>query len=151
MSSLSGGSHSGVDPAAARSLLGLIHQRSFELLRHVADQVFAETVPTREINNSDERKERRKRTDELLASFSLVSLGFASSEGHTSFSYQAYPLALSADVNEVVVTSADPSKESRTDAVRKLYSMLRSAEGAISSQDMVRWSCDLSFSGSVTL
>lgn len=119
MSSLSGGSHSGVDPAAARSLLGLIHQRSFELLRHVADQVFAETVPTREINNSDERKERRKRTDELLASFSL-----------------AYPLALSADVNEVVVTSADPSKESRTDAVRKLYSMLRSAEGAISSQDM---------------
>ncbi|KAI6147846.1 hypothetical protein BKA82DRAFT_4145263 [Pisolithus tinctorius] len=95
--------------SAARLLLALVHQRNFELLRGVAEDVVADL-------KCDAQKEWKKRTNNLLASFSL-----------------SHPLAQSTSVNEVVVASADMSKDVRIDAVHRLYAMLREAqsEGAL--------------------
>ncbi|KAL4062956.1 hypothetical protein V8B97DRAFT_2026593 [Scleroderma yunnanense] len=103
---------------AARLLLGLVHQRHFELLRDIADDIASTGA---NVGGSHDKMERKKRTDELLASFSL-----------------SHPLAQSADVTEVVVASADASKEVRTDAVHRLYAMLRAAGSgwSLSSSDM---------------
>jgi len=57
---------------AARSLLSLVHQRHFELLRNIADDVLADTVGATDARGSDDKKGRKKRTNDLLASFSLV-------------------------------------------------------------------------------
>ena len=48
-------------------------------------------------------------------------------------------MAQSVDVNEVIVASADASKEIRTDAVHRLYAMLREVQsgGCLASSDMV--------------
>lgn len=107
--------------SAARSLLALVHQRNFELLRGVAEDVIADCISPSDDSKSDAQKERKKRTNNLLASFSL-----------------SHPLAQSTNVNEVVVASADMSKDVRIDAVHRLYAMLREAqsEGALSSSDM---------------
>lgn len=56
----------------ARSLLGLVHQRHFDLLRDIADHVLEDSADTSETGGSDGKKRRKKRTNELLASFSLV-------------------------------------------------------------------------------
>ncbi|KIO05768.1 hypothetical protein M404DRAFT_103232, partial [Pisolithus tinctorius Marx 270] len=107
--------------SAARSLLALVHQRNFELLRGVAEDVVADCISPSDDSKSDAQKQRKKRTNNLLASFSL-----------------SHPLAQSTNVNEVVVASADMSKDVRIDAVHRLYAMLREAqsEGAFSSSDM---------------
>ncbi|KAG6334786.1 hypothetical protein ID866_4304 [Astraeus odoratus] len=107
--------------AAARSLLGLVHQRHFELLRDIADEAVVSTDVGESNKEKDDKKEHKKRTNELLASFSL-----------------SHPLAQSTDVNEVVVASTDTSKDVRIDAVHKLYAILREgqAEHHISSSDM---------------
>ncbi|KAI6022898.1 hypothetical protein BKA83DRAFT_89928, partial [Pisolithus microcarpus] len=106
---------------AARSLLALVHQRHFELLRDVAEDVVADSVSLGDEGANDHKKGRMKRTNSLLASFSLD-----------------HPLAESTDVNEVVVASADMSKDVRIDAVHRLYAMLREAQsaGSLSSSDM---------------
>ncbi|KIJ60905.1 hypothetical protein HYDPIDRAFT_42974 [Hydnomerulius pinastri MD-312] len=95
---------------AAHSLLSLVHQRHPELLRDVADKVLTEATASSE-ESSDDRKERRKRGNELLASFSL-----------------SHPLAESSDINEVVVASASTGKDARVDAVERLYLILRGAQ-----------------------
>ncbi|KAI5990429.1 hypothetical protein EDD15DRAFT_2388798 [Pisolithus albus] len=106
---------------AASSLLALVHQRHFELLRDVAEDVAADSVSLSDEGVNDHKKERMKRTNSLLASFSLH-----------------HPLAESTDVNEVVVASADMSKDVRIDAVHRLYAMLRETQsaGSLSSSDM---------------
>ncbi|KAI6117492.1 hypothetical protein EV401DRAFT_2197674 [Pisolithus croceorrhizus] len=106
---------------AARSLLALVHQRHFELLRDVAGDVVVDGVSLSDEGINDHKKERMKRINSLLASFSL-----------------SHPLAQSTDTNEVVVASADISKDVRTDAVHRLYAMLREAQSAesLTSSDM---------------
>ena len=53
----------------ARSLLSLLHQRHLELVRGVADQALSEAAG----EPIEDKKERRKTANDLLASFSLVS------------------------------------------------------------------------------
>ncbi|KIJ18295.1 hypothetical protein PAXINDRAFT_97715, partial [Paxillus involutus ATCC 200175] len=105
---------------AARSLLSLVYQRHLELLRGVADDVLAE-VGGRSEESSDDRKERKKRANELFASFSL-----------------SHPLSESKDVNEAVVASASTTKDARLRAVENLYSTLRDTQGTdnLSDSDM---------------
>ncbi|KAI6126293.1 hypothetical protein EDD16DRAFT_1553513 [Pisolithus croceorrhizus] len=98
---------------AARSLLALVHQRHFELLRNVAGDVVVDGVSLSDEGINDHKKERTKRINSLLASFSL-----------------SHPLAQSTDVNEIVVASSDMSKDVRIDAVHRLYAMLREAQSA---------------------
>ncbi|KAI6037989.1 hypothetical protein EDC04DRAFT_2699173 [Pisolithus marmoratus] len=107
--------------SAARSLLALVHQRHFELLRDIAEDVVADGISPSDDGVRGDQKERKKRTNNLLASFSL-----------------SHPLAQSTDVNEVVVASADMSKDVRIDAVHRLYAVLREAQSgeALSSSDM---------------
>jgi hypothetical protein len=57
---------------AARSLLSLVYQRHLELLRGIAGDILAE-VGGRSDESSDDRKERKKRANELFTSFSLVT------------------------------------------------------------------------------
>ena len=59
---------------AARSLLSLVHQRHLELLKDAADEVLSEVKAG---DPNEDRKERKKMTNELLASFSLVGYVFS--------------------------------------------------------------------------
>ncbi|KAF8124438.1 hypothetical protein EV363DRAFT_1540606 [Boletus edulis] len=103
---------------AAWSLLSCLHQRHLELLRGIADDILSEASAIASEQNED-RKERKKITNELLMSFSL-----------------SHPLAESSNINEVVVASASASKETRVAAVEKMYSTLEAAQNKMSAPDV---------------
>ncbi|EGO02920.1 hypothetical protein SERLA73DRAFT_102973 [Serpula lacrymans var. lacrymans S7.3] len=87
--------------SAVRGLLSLVHQRHFDVLRTVAEEVVLD----------DDEQESKKRVEQLLISFSV-----------------SHPWAQSTDVNEVVVASTSSTKEVRVHAVGKLYGILQEAE-----------------------
>ncbi|OJA15136.1 hypothetical protein AZE42_07566 [Rhizopogon vesiculosus] len=94
---------------AARALLALVHQRHIGLLRDAVD----ESVDDGEGVNEGEdqrvkKKDRKKKTDELMVSFSV-----------------SHPWAESTDVNEIVVASTSSTKETRLGAVGRLYEILQ--------------------------
>ena len=59
---------------ASRSLPSLVHQRHLELLKGVADDVLSEVKAG---DPNEDRKERKKMTNEFLTSFSLVGYVFS--------------------------------------------------------------------------
>ncbi|OAX34660.1 hypothetical protein K503DRAFT_428951 [Rhizopogon vinicolor AM-OR11-026] len=94
---------------AARALLALVHQRHVGLLRDAV----GENIDDKEGVNEGEdqrvkKKDRKKKTDELMVSFSV-----------------SHPWAQSTDVNEIVVASTSSTKETRLGAVERLYEILQ--------------------------
>ncbi|KAG9310969.1 hypothetical protein JVU11DRAFT_8847 [Chiua virens] len=102
----------------ARSLLSLVHQRHPVLLKDIADEILSE-VSTKAGESNEDRKARRKLTNELLTSFS-----------------RSHPLAESSNVNEIIVASSSTSRDARAASVEKMYSTLESAKDALSAPDM---------------
>ncbi|KAG2757731.1 hypothetical protein P692DRAFT_20824545 [Suillus brevipes Sb2] len=94
---------------AARALLSLVHQRHVEILRDAVGEIIGDGESEHE--GDDQRtknKERKKKADELMISFSV-----------------SHPWAQSVDVNEIVVASTSSTKEERVGAVERLYKILQ--------------------------
>ncbi|KAG1761179.1 hypothetical protein EDD22DRAFT_897736 [Suillus occidentalis] len=101
---LAGGDEESVAPPtinAARALLSLVHQRHVEILRDACGEHEGDDQRTK-------NKERKKKADELMISFSV-----------------SHPWAQSIDVNEIVVASTSSTKEERVGAVERLYTILQ--------------------------
>ncbi|KAG1807089.1 uncharacterized protein BJ212DRAFT_1387903 [Suillus subaureus] len=94
---------------AARALLSLVHQRHVDILRDAVGEIIDEGES--EYKGDDQRtkkKERKKKADELMISFSV-----------------SHPWAQSTNVNEIVVASTSSTKEARVGAVEQLYKILQ--------------------------
>ncbi|KAG2130333.1 hypothetical protein DEU56DRAFT_815464 [Suillus clintonianus] len=94
---------------AARALLSLVHQRHVDILRDAVSEIIGDGEGEHEGDDQrTKKKERKKRADELMISFSV-----------------SHPWAQSTDVNEIVVASTSSTKETRVGAVERLYKMLQ--------------------------
>ncbi|KAG1775600.1 hypothetical protein EV702DRAFT_421745 [Suillus placidus] len=94
---------------AARALLSLVHQRHVDILRDAVGEIIDDVDSEHEGNDQrTKKKERKKKADELMISFSV-----------------SHPWAQSTDVNEIVVASTNTTKEARVGAVERLYKILQ--------------------------
>ncbi|KAG2363636.1 hypothetical protein BDR07DRAFT_1471237 [Suillus spraguei] len=94
---------------AARPLLSLVHQRHADILRDAVGEIIDDGQSEHECDDKRmTKKERKKKADELMISFSV-----------------SHPWAQSTDVNEIVVASTSSTKEARVEAVGKLYKILQ--------------------------
>jgi len=58
---------------AARALLALVHQRHVELLRDAVGEIIGDGESVNEGEERMNKKERKKKAEELMVSFSVVS------------------------------------------------------------------------------
>ncbi|EIW76657.1 hypothetical protein CONPUDRAFT_168479 [Coniophora puteana RWD-64-598 SS2] len=100
--------------AAARTLLAVVHQRYFGLLREVIGESGEDFV---QVNGVSDKKAKRKKVGDML--------GFVSA---------SHPLAQSTDINDLVVASTSAEKEDRVTAVQGLYKVMQN--GDIHDNDM---------------
>jgi U3 small nucleolar RNA-associated protein 10 len=122
---------------AARALLSLVHQRHVEILRDAVGEIIGDGESEHE--GDDQRtknKERKKKADELMISFSVVSFLSVCHYILSQAPFQSHPWAQSVDVNEIVVASTSSTKEERVGAVERLYKILQ-GERSPEASDMV--------------